>query len=298
MTDPFIEEMRSSYRSMIPLAGSPDPVATVRTFRVPGEGGTEVPVRAYLPTEASAGPCPVIVFVHGGGWVSGDLDTHDVLTRALAVRTPAVVLSVDYRLAPEHPFPAGLTDVMAVIRWAGAHAESLGGDPQRLVVSGDSAGGNIAAASALLARDTGGPAIAAQWLMYPSLSNGSVTPSWTRLGDVYFPTRSVQRRVVRAYVPPDVSVDDPRISPANGDLQGLPPALIQVGELDPLRDECAAYAVALRSAGVPAETHIYPGAQHGFVQFFKDRRSNPAGALAIDAGVAFLRELRPGGTPI
>lgn len=283
-------EMRAGYRSMIATAGPPDGVAEVRTLSVPtAEAGREVRVRAYLPASPDGDAVPVLVFVHGGGWVSGDLDTHDVLCRALAVRAEVVVLSVDYRLAPEHPYPAGLEDVYEVLAWAGEHAQSVGGDPARLAIAGDSAGGNIAAAAAHLTRDRGGPELAAQLLMYPGLRNTMDTPSWVQWGHT-FPSRQVQAYVLAAYVPPGVSRLDPLVAPLWGDLRDLPPALILVGDRDPLRDECLEYADALRSAGGVAECRVYPG-EHGLVQFFKDKRSHPHGEEALADGVGFLRSL-------
>ncbi|MCZ0983165.1 alpha/beta hydrolase [Streptomyces diastatochromogenes] len=297
MTQPetadFAHKLRTNYRALIPNAGAPDPVADVREVLVPARSPERtVPVRAYRSSSEAEAALPVVVFVHGGGFVSGDLDTHDVLTRAIAGRAGALVLSVDYRLAPEHPFPAGVDDVVAVLDWAAEHAGSLGGDPSRIAVSGDSAGGNLAASAAMIARDRGGPDLSAQLLMYPSLSNKMDTPSWDSYGvaDTHFPNRTIHGLGLAAYVPDGTSPFDPLVAPLWGEHGGLPPTLIQVGGHDPLRDECTDYAAALESAGVAARCRVYPGEEHGFIQFFKDRAAHPRGEEALQDAVAFLTE--------
>ncbi|MCQ4122328.1 alpha/beta hydrolase [Rhodococcus tibetensis] len=289
----FVREMRENYLSLIPSAGSPDPVADVRVIAVPASTTPqrEVSVRAYQPLAAGSGPHPIMVFVHGGGFSAGDLDTHDVLCRALANGAGVIVLSVDWRLAPEHQFPAGIDDVYEVLTWAHRHGESIGGDTSRLVICGDSAGGNLAAGIAILARDRNGPTIAAQLLFYPTVSNKMDTPSWAEFGDTNFPTRTVMTNVIAAYVPDDVGVFDPRVAPLWANLENLPPALVQVGEHDPLRDECLAYGAALTRAGGTAEVKVYSGAEHGFIQFFKDTSTHPEGKRGVDDATKFLRDV-------
>ncbi|MFD3459192.1 alpha/beta hydrolase [Nocardia fluminea] len=289
----FVRAMRADYRALIPSAGTPDPVAEIETIAVPSSADDEraIPVRAYHPSDAGAGPHPIIVFAHGGGWCSGDFDTHDVLCRALANRTGAILLAVDWRLAPEHQFPAGLDDLYTVIAWAHRYGESLGGDPARLIVSGDSAGANLVTVASALSRDRKGPPIAAQLLFYPPVAGATLTASREEFGDTHFPQREVMDNVLTAYLPDGVDASNPLVAPLYGDLADLPPAFLQVGEFDPLRDEGIAYAEALSRAGVKAESKVYPRSEHGFIQFFKDKPNHPEGERALDDAVVFLREV-------
>ncbi|MCA7930748.1 alpha/beta hydrolase [Burkholderia cepacia] len=287
----FVQEMRTSYRALIPSAGTPDAVDQVLEIKVPARHpDRDIPARLYKPAGAEpADRLPVVLFVHGGGFVSGDLDTHDVLARAITGRAHVLVIAVDYRLAPEFPFPAGLEDVYAALQWTFDHASSIGGDPARLAICGDSAGGNLAAAAAMLARDRNGPALVAQWLMYPVVSLESNTPSWAELGDSHFPTRAVMHNVLASYVPTGIRRSGPLLAPLAGNPAGLPPALIQVGQLDPLRDESIAYAHRLNEAGTHAAVTVYDGQAHGFIQFFKDKANHSHGEIALDEGIRFLR---------
>ncbi|MGJ3256472.1 MAG: alpha/beta hydrolase [Alcanivorax sp.] len=288
----FSAEMRANYRALIPSAGAPDPVAEIRAFTIAAESPTrDIPIRLYSPeTDAQAPSLPVVVFIHGGGWVSGDLDTHHVLASAIASRAHALVLSVDYRLSPEHPFPAGLDDTYAVLEWAANHAAEIGGDPARLAIAGDSAGGNLAAAASLLAHDRRGPNISAQWLMYPCVRNVLDTPSGQQRGDTYFPTRPAFELCLACYLPPGGDPLSPLIAPFWGQHEGLPPTLLQAGTLDPLHDEGEAYISKLVSAGVKATWTSYPDAEHGFIQFFNDKATHPAGEPGLEEGIAFLIE--------
>jgi acetyl esterase len=287
------ERMRSEYTAVSSAAaGSPDPVAEVRDIVIPTAGaGRSIPARLYVPVSAGEEPngLPIVVFAHGGGFTSGDLDTHDVLARAIALRSGAVVLAVDYRLAPEHPYPAGLEDLYTALQWVAGSAAEINADASRIVVAGDSAGGNLVASLAMLSRDRGGPPLVAQWLMYATLSNKMDTPSWEQFGDTHMPTREMNSVVIASYVPPNLSPHDPLVAPLWGEHHELPPALIQVGEFDPLRDENIAYAAALQEAGGQAEVIVYPGNAHGFLQFFKNERSSPGGRRAIEDGARFLR---------
>jgi acetyl esterase len=287
----FVQQMRTSYRAMIPSAGVPDEVSAVRAVVIPALGPKrKINARLYVPKDLKeAKDLPVIVFAHGGGFVSGDLDTHDVMLRAIANGARALVLSVDYRLAPENPAPAGLEDVYAALLWGAANANKIGGDSSRIAVCGDSAGANLATEVALLARDRHGPKIAAQWLMYPTVSNKMDTESWKAFGDKNFPTYQVNRSVIAAYVPKGMSPYDPIIAPLWANLREQPATLIQVGQSDPLRDEDIAYAKALNDAGGDAKIVVYDGQMHGFVQFYKDKIHNSGGESALHDGVAFLR---------
>jgi acetyl esterase len=256
---------------------------------------TDVPVRIYWPPEdtgATDDGLPVVVFYHGGGWAIGDLETHDPVARAHAVGAEAIVVSVDYRLAPEHPFPAGIDDSWAALRWVGEHAAELGGDPNRIAVAGDSAGGNIAAVMAQLARDSGGPPLVFQLLWYPSITADLSLPSFTENADAPMLNRDVIEAFVAWYVP-GVDISDPKalpatLSPANAaDLSGLPPAFIGTAEHDPLRDDGAHYAELLKAAGVPVELSHEPTMVHGYVSF---ALVIPAAAEATSRGLAALKK--------
>jgi acetyl esterase/lipase len=253
---------------------------------------TDIPVRIYWPPVAEHDNLPVVVFYHGGGWSIGDLDTHDPVARAHAVGAGAIVVSVDYRLAPEHPFPAGIDDCWAALRWVGEHAAELGGDPNRIAVAGDSAGGNISAVMTQLARDNGGPTLAFQLLWYPSTTADLSLPSFTENADAPILDRDVIEAFLEWYVP-GIDISDhtalpTTLSPANAaDLSGLPPAFIGTAEHDPLRDDGARYAELLNAAGVPAELSNEPTMVHGYVSF---ALVIPTAAEATNRGLAALKK--------
>ena len=253
---------------------------------------TDVPVRIYWPPIAAHDNLPVVVFYHGGGWCIGDLDTHDPLARAHAVGAEAIVVSVDYRLAPEHPHPAGLDDCWAALRWVGEHAAELGGDPSRIAVAGDSAGGNISAVMAQLARDNGGPPLVFQLLWYPPVLADLTTPSFIQNADAPILDRDVVEAFVTWYVP-GLDISEPTKLPATlapayaADFSGLPPAFIGTAEHDPLRDDGARYAELLNAAGVPVELHNEPTMVHGYASF---ALVVPAAAEATSRGLAALKK--------
>lgn len=286
------DEMRRQYAELTPTAGEPDPVASVREILVPTSNrGINVRVRVYHPV-VSETPLPIVVFVHGGGHVSGNLETHDVMARALALRANVIVLAVDYHVAPEVQFPVAIYEVLDVLRWADRHADQIGGDRERLVIAGDSAGGALAAAAAIAARDSGAVSIAAQLLCYPSVaSTRTSTDSWQTFGPTNFPTLDLMPRVVAAYVPEGINELSPLVAPLNDTRQGrdLPPAGIFVGAEDPLRDDGIEYGRLLTAAGVAAECKVYEDAEHGFMQFFKDVKNHPRGEAAINDAAEFLR---------
>jgi len=260
----------------------PEEVARVDDRLVPGP--VDVPVRVYTPATAVGGDAPLLLWLHGGGWVIGDLDTADATARALANRSGAVVVSVDYRLAPEHPAPAALDDALVALTWAVENAELLGVDASRVAVGGDSAGGNLAAALCLRVRDEFGPDIDFQLLVYPVTDCTLSHPSMDENAEGYFLTKDTMVWFVGHYLG-GIDPKDPSVSPLHADsLEGLPPAFVITAEFDPLRDEGEAYAAALREAGVAVEAVRYDGQIHGFVglaSLIDD------GGLALDrAGIA------------
>jgi acetyl esterase len=253
---------------------------------------TDIPVRIYWPPIEEHADLPVVVFYHGGGWAIGDLDTHEGVARTHAVGAEAIVVSVDYRLAPEHPFPAGIDDAWAALRWVGDHAAELGGDPNRIAVAGDSAGGNISAVMAQLARDNGGPPLIFQLLWYPSTTGDLTLPSMIENADAPFLDRDVIEAFLHWYVPADIDINDraalpTTLAPANtADLSNLPPAYIGTAEYDPIRDDGARYAELLSAAGVPVELYNAPTLVHGFVSF---ALVVPAATEATNRGLAALK---------
>jgi acetyl esterase len=267
------EDVTDAAEARAILAAQPAPeieppaVGRIENRTVPGAEG-EIPARVYWPAErngAAGEPLPLVVFFHGGGFVLCDLDTHDAVCRNLANIVGAVVLSVDYRLAPETPYPGGIEDAYAATVWAHEHAAELGGDPGRLVVAGDSSGANFAAVVAMMARDRGGPPIAFQYLAYPVADQDFDNESYRENGDDYFTTRTHMRWYCEQY---GGDADDPYVSPLRApDLSGLPPARVITAEYDPLRDEGEAYARRLQEAGVDASSRRFDGMFHGFFTF-------------------------------
>lgn len=241
--------------------GDPTPVGSVTELRIPGPDG-ELDARFYHP--GGADPVPVLLYFFGGGWTLGNLETCDEVCRRLCVGAGIGVLSVGYRLAPEHKFPAAVHDCYAGLRWAASHVDQHGGDPTRLAVGGDSAGGNLAAAVTLLAREQG-PKLACQVLVYPNVEYGADTPSMRRYTEPPgFNRRSVEWYWGHYLARPEDGAD-PLASPNRAeDLSGLPPALVISAEHDPLRDECEQYAQRLAAAGVPVRQTRYHGMAHGF----------------------------------
>jgi acetyl esterase/lipase len=258
-------EARRAYReSRAALAPPPMPVGEIRELSVPGPAA---PLRArlYLPRAAEK-PLPGMVYFHGGGFIYGDLDTHDGVCRGIAQSTPCAVVSVDYRLAPENRFPAAVEDAFAATRWIAANASALGIDPARLTVAGDSAGGNLAAVVALAAREERGPDIAMQVLVYPTTDFSQEAESVERFGEGYLLTRESIRWVKRSYLREARDAEDWRASPLRSrDFSGLPPAYVIVAGFDPLRDEGKAYAERLMRAGTPATLECFEGQVHGFL---------------------------------
>jgi acetyl esterase len=265
--DSTVEEARESIRTRTAALGPFEEVAAVADHRVPVARG-EITVRAYSP--GGQGPHPALVYYHGGGWVIGDLYTHDGLCRSLANAARCAVLSVDYRLAPEWKYPVPVDDSYAALKWAVADAARLGIDPRRIAVGGDSAGGNLATVVALMAREQKGPTLVHQVLIYPVTDHDLNTRSYVENATGYVLTREGMRWFWSHYLARDVQGREPQASPLRApSLAGLPPALVITAEYDPLRDEGEAYAARLRDAGVPVTLTRYPGMFHGFVRMTK-----------------------------
>jgi acetyl esterase len=256
-------EARESFKAMAAMAGDAIEVARVENRTIPGPASA-IPIRIYTPQ--GGGRLPVLVYFHGGGWVIGGLDTHDRTCRGLANAGSCVVVSVDYRLAPENAFPAAPDDCFCALQWVAANASEHGGDTDRIAVGGDSAGGNLAAVVAQMARDRNGPPVRYQLLIYPVTDSARDTASYRDNGEGYFLTGDGMAWFWQQYLPSPQEGAHPYASPLRAeDVSGLPPGLVITAEYDPLRDEGEAYAARLREAGVSVETCRYDGMIHGFV---------------------------------
>jgi len=258
----------------------------------------EIRFRHYVPLVAAEGKLPTLIYYHGGGFVIGNLETHDSTCRRLANKSRCQVIAIDYRLAPEHPFPQGIDDSWAALRWVGENASELGGDASRIAVAGDSAGGNISAVMTQLARDNGGPALVFQLLWYPTTTGDLTLPSMIENPDGPILDQEVVAAFMQWYLPPEIDMSEPAklpptLAPANtADLSGLPPAFIGTAEHDPIRDDGARYAELLSAAGVPVELYNAPTLVHGYVSF---ALVVPAAAEAANRGLAALKAaLHPG----
>jgi acetyl esterase len=283
-----LREAREAFRRHAAVSGGlPEPVGTVRDLQVEGAAGP-LAARHYAPDEPG-GPHPLIVFFHGGGFVVGDLDTHDSTCRLFCRHTGANVLSVDYRLAPEHPFPAAVEDGRAALRWATAHATELGANGDCVAVAGDSAGGNIAAVAAWQAARDGGPAPVLQVLLYPATDMAGEWRSEQLFGGGFLLTQDLMNWFARQYVS-DADPADPRLSILRaGDLSGVAPALVATAGFDPLRDEGEAYAGALHAAGVaPVVLRRFPGLIHGFCGAIGTSRASREATIEVAGAVRAL----------
>ncbi|HXQ12710.1 MAG TPA: alpha/beta hydrolase [Caulobacteraceae bacterium] len=248
-----------------------------------------IPIRIYAPADADDRVLPVLVFFHGGGWVAGGLDTHEGLSRRLAAAAGCRVLAVDYRLAPEHPFPAALTDCLAATRWVIENAGVIGCDPAQIAVGGDSTGGSLAASVCQILRDAGGPQVALQVLICPILDLAEESESRRAFAEGFFVSRATIERDIDDYCPPDLDRRDPRVSPLRAArFDGLPPAVIHAAEFDPFRDEAAAYAAALRQADVRVRDVRHPGMIH---YFYAMGRAIPYALTAAEAIGADMRAM-------
>lgn len=284
-----LRDARETYRSLNVSGKPPDAVASVTDRTVPGVAG-DVPVRIYTPNAGER--APAIVFFHGGGWILGDLETHDGLCRALADATDCTVVAVDYRLAPEHRFPAGLEDCYAATRWVANNAEAIGTEPGELVVAGDSAGATLAVGVGMLARDRDGPEIDYQVLAYPPTDFGFDTDSYEENAQGYFLTRKDMERFWSSYLRSEHDGAHPYASPLRArSLAGLPPTFLLTCGFDPLRDDGRALAAALSESGVPLRHVEYENVIHGFLTMLADPGLDRAREAIEEIGEAVRAEL-------
>jgi len=280
-----LQDLRAYIKRLSTGAGPlPVPLASIYDTQIAGPGG-ELPLRIYTPE--GIGPFPVIVFFHGGGYVTGDLDTQDMIARALAHGATALTISVDYRLAPEHPFPAAADDAFSALKWSAENAIKFNGDASRLAVAGDSAGANLSAVVALDARDAGGPDIAAQILFYGSMSHSADTPSAREYGDGPIITADdIDFFLTHWLGKNSQSMTSPRAFAFHAaDHRSLPPAFIVTAECDPSRDGGERYGEKLQASGVHVEHRRYAGMPHGFISWLG---TLPTAQQAIDEASAFL----------
>ncbi|GAC1350026.1 MAG: alpha/beta hydrolase [Ktedonobacteraceae bacterium] len=259
-----VADARQAIFAMGAMGGEPEPVANIEDREIPGPEGT-IPIRIYTPE--GKGPFPVLVFFHGGGWVIGNIESHDVMCRSLTNAADCITVSVDYRLAPEYKFPAAPEDCYAATQWVAANAGTFNGDPTRIAVGGDSAGGNLAAVVALMARDRGGPSLVYQLLIYPATDYYLPgTPSIYENAEGYLLTRDDMIWFLGHYLPSEAEAKHPYAFPLQAkDLSGLPPAMVITAEFDPLRDEGEIYTARLQKVGVVATATRYYGMIHGFL---------------------------------
>jgi acetyl esterase len=281
---------RQLYRELCRAFDRPRPPDLIVTDRAIAADGRDVPIRVYRPR--TQGPLAGLVYLHGGGWVLGDLDSHDGVTAELAAKAGIALIAVDYRLAPEHPFPAAFEDCAAVLDAVLAAPAAFGIDAARLAVGGDSAGGNLAAALCLRARASGNPMPRAQVLVYPELGLGMTGATRPRAGDAPLLSQDEIGYYARAYLGATGRTDDPYAAPLLAeDFSGLPPAYLQAVEYDPLRLDAEAYAARLAEAGVPAQLEVAPGLVHGYM---RARFISAAAGRAFDNLCAATRRLLTG----
>jgi len=266
MSEAGAEIARATFNALMQMVGPRDvPVGKTENRAVPGAAG-EIPIRVYSPVAAGSEPMPALIYYHGGGFVIGSIESHDGLCRMLANEGGFRVVSVDYRLAPEHKYPAAFDDAFAALVWVQANAAEIGVDANRIAVGGDSAGGALAAEVAQAAKAKGGLPVAAQMLLFPVVQVGDETNSLREFAIGYFLEKETLDWFYSSYLPPGADRNDPKISPLRAkDLSGLPPAFIMLGGFDPLHDEGMQYADKLRAAGVRVQVADYSDMVHCFI---------------------------------
>ncbi len=261
-----LEAGRKGYEGIIPMAGEAEKVFTIENRKVVSKKGHQIPIRVYRPNDKKK--LPMLLYIHGGGFTAGNLETHDRPLRVLANRSGFLVIGIDYRLAPEHPYPAGLNDCYEVLQWLSDNAEIINGNAEQIYIGGDSAGGNLAAVTTLMARDKNGPSIKGQLLIYPNTDLTLDSTSWQELGDKgYILTKKAMSANVAMYTSDDQSINHEYVSPLKSDnLSKIPETLIITAGFDPLHSEGEAYVQKLKSAKVKVTHWHYDGQVHGFFQ--------------------------------
>jgi acetyl esterase len=278
---------RLMFAAIMEMTGPKDvPIGKVANLVCPGPGG-DIPLRIYTPVAPAAEALPALLFFHGGGFVIGNIDTHDGLCRIIANEAGVRVIAVDYRLAPEHKYPAAIDDAYAALTYVEANAAQLGVDANRLAVGGDSAGGAMTAVLTQMAKEKGGPKIAFQLLFFPVTQIGEETTSLKNYAEGFVLERAGLEWFYKNYVPAGADRKDPAISPLYGSVEGLPPAYLTVAEFDPLHDEGLEYGRKLKAAGVPCEIVDYPGLVHDFIYF---QSVLPQAAVALKAAAQALKK--------
>ncbi|WP_236004056.1 alpha/beta hydrolase [Nonomuraea antri] len=280
-------EMRAGFAASIRLPDDLEPVASAADHLIPGPGG-DLRVRVYLPE--SDAPVPAFVWIHGGGWTIGSVEENEVSSRAVCNGAGVAVVSVEYRLAPEHPFPAAPEDCYAVVEWLAAHGAGLGIDGTRIAIGGESAGGNLSTVVSMMSRDRGGPRISAQVLICPVFGHpGDGRASYADCAEGYGMTAGVMWWFFEQYAADPADLGNPYLLPLRAeDLSGLPPALVMTAEYDVLRDEGEEYAKRLAEAGVPTELTRYDGQIHGFFGLYTSLPAAPRSHAQVSG---FLREV-------
>lgn len=284
----FVEDFRDYYTSLNSTAGEKDPLSRVEDLII-----NDVKYRIYTPENIDPNS-PTILFIHGGGWISGNLETHDVLASAFANRSKAVTISVEYGLAPENPFPKGLEDCYDALLWIKDNINSYNGNANNIVLAGDSAGGNLALALALLTNDRNLDVnITAIISMYPVTTYFTGTNSFEELGVDYFPQTDVMKKFTRYYMgEEELLLKNPFISPLYADLSGLPPVLLQIGEKDPLKDQVKLFSEKLNKYNVTNEFILYQEVGHGFIQYFKAEENKVEGGKAMEKIQEFIKKYK------
>ncbi len=281
-----VADVRKAYLFYPTLSGSPEQIFRIEDRDIPGPAAkANIGVRVYTPNSTSG--LPIFVFFHGGGFVAGNLDTYDTPLRSVANRCQCIVVSVDYRLAPENRYPAAPDDAYAATKWVAEHGTEIGGDPHRIAVGGDGAGGNLAAGVTLMARERGAPRLTFQVLIYPTLDASTLRSVWWEETDVPTVTRGVKNDILRLYLPVTGNLRDPYVAPLHAEnLKNLPAALVISYEDNPMHDEGDEYATRLRQDGVAANVSFYPDMIHGFFLMAGDLA---AGKKCIDEIASALR---------
>jgi acetyl esterase len=294
-----VEQAREENRESVPVvAGPPRPMARVESLSIPAPGN-QMPARLYVALDAPPAPQPMLVYFHGGGWVIGDLDTHDSVCRFLAQHSGCRVLSVGYRLAPEHPFPTPVEDAVAAFAWAHEHAADLGADPARLAVGGDSAGGNLSTALCLQNRESGHAQPAMQLLLYPVTDAVGGQQSRDTFAEGFLLTRDDMEWFESHYIPDGIDDADPRASMMRArDVSELPAAYVATAGFDPLRDEAEIYAERMREAGVRVVLQRHPGLIHGFANLTAICPSARTAMLEVAGALRMGLELAAAKAPV